>query len=109
MSLTLPFPIASYFAADAARDLDALASCFTDDAVVHDEGNVYEGYAAIIDWKRGAGSKYRYTVEPFALAEQDGRTVVTSHLVGDFPGSRVDLRYAFRLAGGRIAQLEIAV
>ena len=48
-----------------------------------------------------------YTVEPFALAQQDGRTVVTSHLVGNFPGSPVDLRYFFVLKDGMIAELEI--
>lgn len=109
MTIKLPTPIATYFAADALRDLDALATCFTDDAVVTDEGEVYEGSEAIIDWKRGAGSKYQYTVEPFAMEERDGRTVVTGHLVGNFPGSPVDLRYAFRLHGQRIAGLEIAV
>ena len=43
-----------------------------------------------------------------AVAEDDGRTVVSSHLVGNFPGSPVDLRYAFRFDGDRIAELEIA-
>jgi hypothetical protein len=109
MSIKLPSLIAGYFAADAARDLDALASCFTEDAVVRDEGKVYEGCEAIIQWKRGAGSKYRYKVEPFAREERDDRTVVTSHLVGNFPGSPVDLRYAFRFRGPSIAELVIAV
>jgi hypothetical protein len=33
---------------------------------------------------------------------------VTNHLEGDFPGGVVDLRYRFVLAGGLIAELEIA-
>jgi len=33
---------------------------------------------------------------------------VTSHLVGDFPGSPMNLRYRFTLERGKIASLEIA-
>lgn len=40
---------------------------------------------------------------------EGGRTIVTSHLVGDFPGSPIDLRYLFVLADTKIAQLEITV
>jgi hypothetical protein len=35
--------------------------------------------------------------------------VVTAHVAGDFPGSPIDLRYAFVLAGDRIARLEITL
>jgi len=88
MAIKLPDPIERYFAYDAARDLDGLATCFTDDATVKDEGHLYEGRDAIVGWKRGAGSKYRYTVEPFAIAADGERTVVTSHLVGTSPAVR---------------------
>jgi len=39
--------------------------------------------------------------------EKDGKTVVTSHLVGNFPGSPVDLRFFFGLEGDKISSLEI--
>lgn len=108
-TITLPSPIGRYFAADAARDMDALASCFTENAIVKDEGRTYTGRAAILDWKRNAGSQYDYTAEPFAIESSDERTIVTSHLVGNFPGSPVDLRYFFKFDAGRIAELEIVV
>ncbi len=106
MALDLPPPIAAYFAADKG-DGDAVARCFTETAIVKDEGHTYSGRAAIAAWKTAASAKYSYTGEPIAVAEKDGRTVVTSHLVGDFPGSPVDLRYFFRLEGDRIAALDI--
>lgn len=106
MPLDLPAPIAAYFDADRA-DGEAVARCFTDDAVVKDEGQTYIGRAAIAAWKTDASSKYSYTSEPIALEERDGKAVVTSHLVGDFPGSPVDLRFFFVLEGGKIASLEI--
>ncbi len=105
-SLNLPKPIAAYFTADKG-DSETLSQCFTENAVVKDEGHTYKGRAAIKDWKMDASAKYEYTGEPFACEEKDGKTVVTSHLVGNFPGSPVDLRYFFKLEGDKIASLEI--
>jgi ketosteroid isomerase-like protein len=107
MIITLPHVIASYFALDKARDAQAIADCFTSGAVVVDEGNTYTGQDAIRQWMANASTKYTYTVEPFALDEVAGQVVVTSRLVGNFPGSPVDLRYRFALTGDRIARLEI--
>ena len=105
-SLNLPKPIAAYFTADNG-DGDAVSRCFTEDAVVKDEGHTHKGRAAIKAWKTDASTKYQYTCEPFACEAKDGKTVVTSHLVGNFPGSPVDLRYFFRLEGDKIASLEV--
>ena len=107
MAIKLPNPIGNYFAADKKADAKAISECFTPDAIVVDEGNTYMGRDAIRQWMANASTQYTYTVEPYALAEDNGRTVVTSHLVGNFPGSPVDLRYFFVLQGDRIANLEI--
>ena len=105
-SLSLPKPIAAYFAADRG-DGEAVSQCFTDNAVVKDEGHTHKGRAAIKEWKTAASAKYEYTCEPIACKEKEGKTVVTSHLVGNFPGSPVDLRFFFKLEGDKIASLEI--
>ncbi len=105
-SLNLPKPIAAYFTADKGCG-EAVSQCFTENAVVKDEGHTHKGRAAIKEWKTDAAAKYEYTCEPLACDEQDGKTVVTSHLVGNFPGSPVDLRFLFELEGEKIASLEI--
>jgi uncharacterized protein (TIGR02246 family) len=107
MTIELPKVIAAYFAADKQGDARVIADCFTRDAVVVDEGNLYAGREAIRDWMANASTQFSYTVEPFAVTNADGRTVVASHLVGNFPGSPVDLRYRFVLDGDEIAELEI--
>jgi hypothetical protein len=104
--LNLPEPIALYFDADK-RGGEAVARCFTKQAVVRDEGKTHSGLEAIKAWKAAASSKYSYTSEPRAVEEKDGLYVVTSRLTGNFPGSPVDLRYAFWLERGKIARLEI--
>lgn len=106
MSINLPKPIDAYFAADRG-DSEVLARCFTNDAVVKDEGHTYNGLAAIKKWKTDSATKYTYTSEPFACEEKEGKTIVTSRLTGNFPGSPVDLRFFFGLEGEKIAFLEI--
>ena len=104
--LKLPEPIAAYFNADRL-DSEAVAGCFTKQAVVKDEGHTHSGPAAIRAWKTKTSAKYSYTSEPFAVEQKDGRYVVTSRLTGNFPGSPVDLRFVFQLERGKIAFLEI--
>ena len=106
MTLNLPKPIAAYFAADKA-DGEAVSQCFTEDALVKDEGHTHQGRAAIKQWKTDASARYQYTSEPFACEQKGGKFVVTSHLTGNFPGNPVDLRFFFELAGDQIASLEI--
>ena len=106
MPMNLPEPIAAYFDADT-RDVEAIARCFTNDAVVKDEGHTHNGLPAIRRWKAEASTKYTYTSEPFAVDRRDGMVIVTSRLTGNFPGSPVDLRFFFRLKRGKVASLEI--
>jgi hypothetical protein len=52
-------------------------------------------------------AKCRPTVDVIDIAETDDKTIVTGRVSGDFPGSPVELRYTFTLAGDKIARLEI--
>jgi hypothetical protein len=106
MPLDLPKTLAAYFASDR-QDAEAVAQCFTETAVVKDEGHTHCGRAAIKQWKKDVSARYQYTSEPFACEQQDGKVVVTSRLTGNFPGSPVNLRFFFGLDGDRIASLEI--
>lgn len=109
MAVELPKAIEAYFAADRKGDADEVSKCFIETAFVKDEGKTYLGRDEIRNWKSGASRKYDYTVEPFDIAEDGHRTVVTSHLTGNFPGSPVDLRYFFVLDGDLIHDLEIRI
>jgi SnoaL-like domain len=106
MTLDLPGPIAAYFAADTEGG-EAVARCFTEEAVVKDEGRTHRGRAAIRQWKEDASTKYQYTSEPLACEQRDGTVVVTSRLTGTFPGSPVNLRFFFVLEGDAITSLEV--
>jgi SnoaL-like domain len=106
MTLDLPQPVADYFTADRSHS-EAVAQCFTENAVVKDEGRSFKGRAAIKQWKADVSAKYQYTSEPSKCEQQDGKVVVTSRLTGNFPGSPVTLRFLFELEGNKIESLEI--
>jgi ketosteroid isomerase-like protein len=55
--------VATYLAAEKAKDPNMLTLCFAHDALVHDEGRNYRGLDAIRSWKREAEAKYRYIME----------------------------------------------
>ena len=104
----LPRSVADYVAGANAQDINAVTACFSEDAVVRDEGKSRQGISAIREWAEEVSRKYRPTVEILDVAETDGRTIVTGRVSGNFPGSPIDLRYAFAILGEKIVGLEIS-
>jgi hypothetical protein len=107
MPLPLPKPIEIFMSSENTHDPEALADCFAEDATVSDEGQTLRGLKAIKAWRLETAKKYQHTVEPVAAAARDGKTVVSTKLTGDFPGSPITLDFVFTLEGGKIAALEI--
>jgi ketosteroid isomerase-like protein len=104
-----PAVVTRYFEADARRDIEAILSLFTDDAVVVDEGQTRRGSAEIRAWQVGPASKYTYTTEVtgFDVTGED-RYRATGRLEGNFPGGTADLKFDFTISGELISRLEIA-
>ena len=104
-----PKIITRYFAAQIARDFDALVTLFADDAVVIDEGKTRRGTKEIRAWRENVTSAYEYTTELVDVeAAGEGNYVARAHLEGNFPGGTADLQYRFTLDGDAIGRLEIA-
>ena len=107
MSIALPVLIAAYFAAENSDDAEALTACFAPGAIVLDEGRKIEGIAAIKRWKRDGKAKYQHKIKVVGAAETGGETIVRGLVSGNFPGSPVELAFAFVLKDGVIAALEV--
>src|SRR5687767_13460335 len=107
MPIELPPVLQTYFRAKNAHNIAAIIACFADDAVVHDEGEELRGAEAIQAWIEKTTAKYRVTAEPVKLEEENGETIVTARVSGDFPGSPIDLRFFFSLQGEKIKSLAI--
>jgi ketosteroid isomerase-like protein len=101
-------PVASYIAAANAHDIEAMMAMFNEEAVVRDEGKERHGIAAIRQWAVEVSNKYHATVEALDVAQTEGKTSLSGRVSGHFPGSPIDLRYVFTLAGEKIECLEIS-
>lgn len=108
MALELPAPIAAYYAAANARDLDKTVACFAPHAQIEDDGETLVGRAEIRAWKERVNARYRSTADPRQLVRDGEAYVVTAQVAGNFPGSPIELDYRFGLDGDAIATLEIA-
>ena len=107
MSIQLPYPIEHYIRIENSGALEAVPDCFTADAIVHDEGQIFEGVAAIKNWMTATKKKYGHTVAPLELAERGGQSVLKARLSGNFPGSPITVNFSFVLADGKIHALQI--
>jgi hypothetical protein len=94
-----------YFAAAIDIDRDRYLMLFSDEVVVHDDGQTHRGLAGVRGW--------RSEVPPvdYNLCEVTGTPaacVAAAEVSGDFPGSPITLRFAFRRdRQGKITTLDI--
>ena len=107
MSVQLPDSIATFFRVSNDAEASGLRYCFTDNAVVRDEGHTHQGHEAIQVWLLEAKRKYAYSVEPLNAAQQGSSVKVRAKVSGNFPGSPVQLEHIFRLTGDKIESLDI--
>lgn len=107
-TLVLPEAICGYFDGTNSQQADAACSNFTLDAVVTDNGETLHGSPAILAWIRRTMEEFGAVAEPLHLAESDGKHIVTARVSGNFPGSPVELDFAFTLRDGKIANLDVA-
>jgi hypothetical protein len=107
MSLQLPVSIERYIQIANSGMPEAVPECFAADAIVRDEGQTYEGVAAIKNWMAVTKKKYGHTMTPLELAEHGGQSVLKARLAGSFPGSPIAVNFNFVLAGGKIRLLAI--
>ena len=105
--INLPGPVATYLAAEKAKDAERLGECFREDAVVRDEGREHRGVAAIKAWHREVNAKIRYVFEPLGASVGGPAVVVRARVAGDFPGSPIEPRFTFSVSGDRIVSLDV--
>jgi hypothetical protein len=80
----LPRPVAAYFAATNAFDLDQLLATFANDALVNDQLRDYWGKTAIREWAERDIIGERLTIDVVGMIEHYGNFIVTANIDGDF-------------------------
>ncbi|MGO4709831.1 nuclear transport factor 2 family protein [Chryseobacterium sp. 2TAF14] len=81
------------------------ADCFTENAIVFDEGKTHNGKAEIKNWIEKANNEYKASMKPLEYNEND--RILSAEVSGTFPGSPAVLKYHFELENGLIQSLKI--
>src|SRR6266478_3337038 len=107
MAIRLPRIIEKYVHASNKHELKSILSCFSDDAVVHDEGETLHGKNAIESWIAKTIEKYKFQFKPLSVKSDDRDFVVAVEVSGTFDGSPVTLDYHFTIESDKISSLTI--
>jgi ketosteroid isomerase-like protein len=107
MNVKLPQIIDDYIKASNAHHVKSILACFSDDAVVRDEGETLHGKKAIEGWIARTIEKYKFHFKPLSIKEDNVDVVVTVEVSGTFDGSPVSLGYRFTIERDKVRCLAI--
>lgn len=99
--------IATLLEAQYHYDSVAYANCFTETALLVDEGNVYHGKSEIMHWIERANEEYRPVMEPIDYIETQTGSILTAKISGTFDGSPIILKYHFEMEDSFIRSLKV--
>lgn len=105
--IKLPSIIETFVQGKNHHDSEAVVVCFTNDAVVHDEGQEFRGTAAIKKWLDASNAKYKVALTPTKLIDIAKETILTAEVSGNFEGSPIPLDFHFTIKEGKIDRLSI--
>lgn len=86
-------------------DSTSYADCFTETAVVVDEGKTYNGKKEIKSWIEIANKEYQVTMKPIEYSKTT--EILKAEVSGNFPGSPVILFYNLNFKNELIQSLRI--
>jgi len=105
--MNLPKVVSDLVKAQNEFDSKAYADCFTETAIVHDEGKVHTGRTEIEHWIAESNEKYRSVMKPLDY-QQNGRSgILSTEISGTFPGSLLTLKFHFEIIDGLIQSLKV--
>ncbi|RYD69067.1 MAG: nuclear transport factor 2 family protein, partial [Sphingobacteriales bacterium] len=85
----------------------AYIDCFSETAIVHDEGKTHKGKAAIQQWIEKADKEYQSVLEPLSYEETSTESILTGEVSGTFPGSPLVLKFHLGIKDNLINSLSI--
>lgn len=101
----LPKVIVDLVEAQNNFDSKAYTNCFSQTAVVFDEGKTHQGQQEIEKWIDKANKEYQATMKPLEYSETN--QTLKAQISGSFPGSPIVLTYKFEISDQQIQSLKI--
>ena len=105
--MNLPKVLSNLVKAQNDFDSAAYADCFSETAVVFDEGKTHTGREEIEHWIDDANKRYKAVMNPVALEEKGNESFLKAEVSGDFPGSPIVMTYHLQIADELIQSLKI--
>jgi ketosteroid isomerase-like protein len=107
MPIKLPHIIRRYVESSNRHDVRSILSCFSDDAVVHDEAKDFCGKRMIEAWVVATIENYKFQFNPLSIKHDPAEIVLALEVSGTFDGSPVTLDYHFAIEKDKIVSLAI--
>ena len=101
----LPKVIVDLVAAQNNFDSLAYTNCFSETAVVFDEGKTHNGKLGIQQWIENTNKEYQTVMKPLEYSATE--EILKAEVSGNFPGSPIVLSYHLKLKDGLIQSLRI--
>ncbi|MCH5716421.1 nuclear transport factor 2 family protein [Niabella hibiscisoli] len=105
--MNLPNVIARLVATQNSFDSLGYAQCFSETAVVFDEGKTHQGRPAIEEWIADSNQRYRATMKPVGFEEKQTESILKAEVAGNFPGSPLVLSYHLVIVDKLIQSLKV--
>ncbi|MBP1167220.1 elongation factor P hydroxylase [Chryseobacterium sp. PvR013] len=105
--MNLPKIITDLIKAQDDFDSVAYANCFSDTAVVFDEGKRHNGRKEIEHWIADANERYKSVMKPVGYEENGTESILKAEVSGTFPGSPIVLSYQLQIDDELIQSLKI--
>ena len=105
--MNLPKVVKDLINAQNSFDAIAYANCFSETAVVFDEGKTHNGRTDIQHWIEESNEKYKSVMKPLQYTENGTSSVLSAECSGTFPGSPITLKFHFDIVDGQIQHLKV--
>lgn len=105
--MNLPKVITDLVNAQNNFDSIAYANCFSETAVVFDEGKTHNGRLDIQHWIEESNAKYKSVMKPLEYTENGTSGVLSAECSGTFPGSPITLKFHFDIVDRQIQHLKV--
>ena len=105
--MNLPKVVSDLIETQNSFDSIAYANCYSETAVVFDEGKTHNGKKEIERWIADSNERYKATIKPVGFEEKGTESLLMAETSGNFEGSPIVLTYHLEIADGLIQSLKV--